>query len=651
MMTPRPFATLVASAAPLALPLAAFAQEPVLLPEIVVSGGLTPIAAPSYGRAYSVVTAEDLERRQTVYVADALRALPGVSVNRSGGAGGITQVRIRGAEGSHTLVLIDGVEANATENGEYDFGGLLATDIERIEVLRGPQSSLYGSNAIGGVISITTKKGPAANGFDVGGGTEGGTDGTYAGDIFVRGRGTAGTFSVSVAGRHDGGYDISNDPNGSDDTARNLSVNASGSLFMTEWLTLGATVRHTDRENDYDGFLFGAPTAARLVYDEDDVHARQETAASLFADIRTFGGRMVHRADATWLTADDQNFSDGIANADTTGDRLKLGWQSTLALDAATVDAADHLLTLAADYTYESYRNNDPAIVYDPSQLETQSRRLFGLVGEYRGSFFDALDLQLGVRHDFNDDFADATTWSAGVAYRLADYGTRFHASAGTGVQNPTLYEQFGFIPGEFVGNPDLKPEKSFGWDVGVEQLFWGDRAAVDVTWFQQNLKDEIFTAYPAPSYIGTPVNEDGESDRQGIEVTARVRPVDPLTMGLSYTWLDATDFDGSREIRRPQHEFGFDATYAFLGGRASVTLDGRVVLDNLDSDFRSPAFGTTKVTLDDYVVLNIAAQYQATENVQVYARVQNLLDADYEEQFGYPAQGVVAFAGVRARF
>ena len=159
-------ASAAVSAAALCHAVAAGAQEwtgePLQLDPIIVSGGLTPVPAERYGRAVSVVTAEDLDRSQTVYVSDALRALPGVAVSRTGGYGGATAVRIRGAEDNHTVVLVDGVEVAAPETGAYDFGGLLTADIARIEVLRGPQSAIYGSNAIGGVISITTKDAEAA---------------------------------------------------------------------------------------------------------------------------------------------------------------------------------------------------------------------------------------------------------------------------------------------------------------------------------------------------------------------------------------------------------------------------------------------------------------------------------------------------------
>ena len=212
---------------------------------------------------------------------------------------------------------------------------------------------------------------------------------------------------------------------------------------------------------------------------------------------------------------------------------------------------------------------NDPALVFDPSQLDERTRGLFGLAAEYRGVFFERLDLQLGVRHDVNDSFADATTWSAGASYRIASTGTRLHASAGTGVQNPTLFEQFGFIPGQWAGNPDLEPEESFGWDAGVEQRLWDDRLVVDATYFRQDLTNEIGTTYLPPAFaVGTPVNQPGVSKRQGVEIASTLYVSEGVTVGLTYTWLDAQDPDGQVEVRRPEHELGghvaFDGDVGF---------------------------------------------------------------------------------------
>ncbi|HET7409314.1 MAG TPA: TonB-dependent receptor plug domain-containing protein, partial [Paracoccaceae bacterium] len=390
----------------------ALAQEPLGLPPVIVTGGLVPIDAAAYGRSVSVITAEEIEARGIDHVAEALRTVPGVSVSQSGGHG-LTKVRLRGAEGNHTLVLIDGIEVAAPEQGEYNFGGLLAADIERIEVLRGPQSALYGSNALGGVISIITKR-ASEPGLHWRGEAEAGTDGTGAGFLALRGSGEPGSFSVSLARRETEGFDISDTPGGEEDGDRNLTLNARGELDLADWLTVGGTFRLTDRHSDTDGFAFAAPSEEELVFDDHSALDRRETMGSLFAIAER--GRFRHEARATYLTADDQTTDAGVNLTESTATRRTVSLRSTMALDAPTLAAADHSLTVLAENERETFENTDPALVFDPSQLGKQTRNLFGVVAEYRGSFLDVLDLQVGLRHDVNDEFADATTWSAGAS-------------------------------------------------------------------------------------------------------------------------------------------------------------------------------------------------------------------------------------------
>lgn len=642
-------------AAPLALiclSTPVFAQSdsaPIALDSVVVSGGLTPIAEEAYGRASSVITAEEIEDRGIVYAVDAIRALPGVSVSRTSGLGGLTQIRLRGAEGNHTLVLIDGIEVSAPQDGEYDFSALLASDIARLEVLRGPQSALYGSNAVGGVISIITK-GASAQGRSFGGSLETGTDETVAGSGFFRYRDEKAALSISGAVRRTGGFDTSDDPGGKDDSDRNMTLNVKGEVFVTDWLTVGATGRMVDRKFDFDTFNFGAATRSGLVTEDNSFTDRTEVFASVYARAKSLGGRVEHLARAQYGQDNTESFAGNTPTADSSASRTALRYQITGAIDAPTLDAAQHRVTLAGEFERETFVNENPAIVFAPTQLDEQQREQFSIVGEYRGTFLDRLDLQLGLRQDFNDNFDDATTWSAGASYRLPSTGSRFHASAGTAVQNPSLFEQFGFT-NDFLPNPDLQPEESFGWDVGIEQTFLDGDAVIDVTYFQQDLENEItadFSNFPAPA---TPLNQTGTSDRQGVEISAELYPTDWVDMRLSYTWLDAKNPDGSTETRRPKHEFGASLTTRFMEDRASLTLDGRYVAGNRDSDFTAASFGASQIKLDDYLVLNVNGAYRLNDKVELYGGARNLLDEEYQELDGYATEGLTGFLGVRAKW
>lgn len=645
-----PFATVSAIALAAPAVFAQSAQQPILLDDVVVSGGLTPIAADAYGRANSVVTAEEIERRQLREVSEVLRALPGVAVSRTGAGGGTTEVRIRGSEANHVLVLIDGVEVAAPQNGAFDFGGLLAADIERVEVLRGPQSALYGSNATAGVISITTKKGERGA-FRYGATVEGGTN--ESGDVtaYMRGGTERIDASFSVAARRDGGFDVSQDPNGRDDEDENITMNLRVNADVAEDARVGGSFRFTDRESDFDQFNFGAANRAGLVTESDDYLQQREIFASLHAEFDGFGGALVHGPRGEFTSVLSDIFAAGAAASSTRGERLGLGYQGTIALDGAPVAASDHTLTLLGEFEHEEFENRDPALVFDPSQLGTQERDLFGLAAEYRGRIIDGLDVQLSVRHDFNDAFEDATTYSAGVSYMVATTGARLHASVGRGVTNPNFFEQFGFIPATFIGNPNLTPEENFGWDVGVEQTFLNGRAVIDVTYFNEKLDNEIVTNFDPVSFVSSPANAAGKSDRQGVEVTGTVEPVDGLTLAASYTYTDAEDAFGVREVRRPEHEGSFRVDYVFLDGRANIGGDVRFVLDNFDTDFTAASFGAGQVKLDDYAVFGLHGAYRFSENAEAYARIENLTDEDYVEVDGFATRGLTGFAGVRLTF
>ncbi|GGO53739.1 vitamin B12 transporter [Roseovarius pacificus] len=653
--------------ATLFLTTAASAQETVELDPIIVSGGLTPVEAKKYGRAATVLTSEDLEARGTQYVADVLRQVPGLSVSRTGSFGGLTQVRLRGHEGNHTLVLIDGVDVAAPNQGEYDFGGLIAADIERIEVIRGPQSALYGSNAIGGVISITTKRAeePGVSGRF---GTEVGSDGTTQLDFALRARGERGELSFSAARRDTGGFDVSQTPGGGgdDDGDENKTYNLTGRLFLSDTVTIGATLRHTDRISDFDTFNFAAPTAAGLVTDSIANAEVQETFGSVFAEADLWGGRMSNRLTLSFADIDRQGRDGtGAKNQDNTGTRRKVAYQGTVALDAATLDAANHTLTFGAEWERLTYRENDPTVVFNPGQLIRQEREQTAYVLEYQGDFGNGLSTQISVRHDDNDKFRDFTTYAAGASYLLPNGTTRLHASYGTGVQNPTLIEQFGFYA-DFVGNPDLKPEQSEGWDIGVEQQFWDGRGIIDLTYFDETLTDEIGSRFDPVLNASVPVNNTGTSTRKGIEAAARLDVTDRLDLSLAYTWLDASEpvpglFGGTRdaiEIRRPEHEISLGINYALPNDRTRLRLDATHVAGLYDSDFKTasfisgnPADDFDRVKLKDYTVVNLGFTHDINDRVQLNGRITNLFDENYEELEGYGTQGRTMYLGVSARF
>lgn len=603
---------------------AAFAQETFTLDEIIVSGGLSPIAASAYGRAASVITAQDIKDRGISNVADALRALPGVSV--SGVSSNFSQVRIRGGEANHTLVLIDGVEASGGD-GEYVFSGLETANIERIEVLRGPQSVYYGSNASSGVINIITRKGDIGKTYS---GTLEVGEATIA-TAFMAHRTERGGVSLSLAHTNDAGYDQSGDGGEKDGLERTTAI-LSGDHLVTDDLKLGFVLRKAKEEYEADSNFWAATDADSYVVDDTTQYSdREELTAQVYAEYAMMNGRLTHRL-AFEKTQNRQSFN-GAPLDRTEAQSLK--YRLSYGLDGRTVAETDHLLNLLLE------RQEDSSSTNASYQRATQSIAL-----EYRGSLANGLDLQAGARFDDNDVFEDATTWNLGLAYTLPGSGIRLHASAGAGVVNPSYFELFANAFG-FTGNPNLQPERNQSFDIGAEFPVFAGRGTVDVTYFNEKLTDEI-TSVSTGLFAYSYENQIGDSTREGIEIAGDLQATDMVALRMSYTYLDAKNPDGSVEIRRPRHEFSLGATVETFGGRGSVSADLRHVSANFDTQFFG-AYATSK--LPSYTTVDVAADYDLNDRVTLTGRVTNLFDDDAVEVWGYASRGRAAYIGVRANF
>jgi len=617
------------------------------LPPLLVTEGRSPIEQEKSGRAYTVISGEQLQKNQTRYVADALRQVPGFHVSRTANSGGFTQLRVRGAEGNHVLVLIDGVEVSSVGQGEFDFGGLLVTDIDRIEVLRGPQSAFYGSNATAGVVNIITKRG-MRDGWMLETRSEVGGGGSTLGGVSLRGGQDGFDAAFSVNFRQTNGFNIS-DFGSEKDGDDNLTLTARINADINENLAIDFSGRFVDHTNESDNqdFAFPATPTQGLVIDTDNKTATKEFSGALGVTWRSLDDTWTHIARLAGNSDKVERFDTGSMTGGNRGDRLKGVFQSTYAFDTPLFADAKHKVTLGYEWERERFRALEP--VFDPSQLVTQERLTHSLVAEYRGEFVNQFYLNAAIRQDYNDLFEDASTYSISGAWAIPDTDSRLHGSVGTGITNPTFFEQFGFIPATFVGNSNLIPEESFGWDIGFEQQFLGGRLVADFTYFNQNLTNEIQTQF-LPNFTSTPVNLAGESERQGVEISVTANLFEGFTATASYTYTDATEPNGAAEVRRPKHSAALNAAYTFYDERARIF--GEVIYNGemQDSEFINIT-PQTRVTLDDYLLVNIGGSFKITDSIEAYTRVENLFDEDYEEVFGYNTQGRVVFAGLKARF
>ncbi|HWE19101.1 MAG TPA: TonB-dependent receptor [Hyphomicrobiaceae bacterium] len=603
------------------------------------------------GSAVTVVTGEQLRAQQIRNAADALRSLPGVAVSRSGGTGNLTQVRIRGAEAPHTLVLIDGIEANITADGEFDFSNLSADDLERIEIIRGPLSSLYGSNALGGVVNIVTRsgRGPLALTLK----SEVGSLGTRDFAARFAGGSDKAHIAVSQQWRSTDGFNIA--PLGDESDGSRLSSFAlKGGVRPLPGVTLDFTTRYIDKTADRDAF--GNPKApdGTLATAFDDRSVLDNRIFLAGANLRwdMLEGKLTHELRATHnetITADrDATFGGLFKNV---SEAEKAAYLATYRLDSPGL-WAKHSFTGLIGTEAERFTSKSD---FSGGAGE---RSQVAYAGEWRGEFWDRLFLTAGVRRDDNDNFQDFTTWRLAASLALREVGLRPHASVGTAVKLPTMFEQFG-ITAQFVPNPNLAPEESVGWDAGLELTLLKGRAFLDVTYFNADLTNKIFGSeviLPDPDDPDgqpkfTAVNLPGQSTRQGVEIAARFKLSPDLSLGAAYTYTDARDRDGLREVRRPPHAARADLGYAFANGRGTATL--AVIYNGTTDDlgFKIPTFEQQRVLLDPYWVVNAAVSYKLQQGVEVFGRVENLFDQRYQEVFGFEAAPITAFAGIKLTF
>jgi vitamin B12 transporter len=659
-------AALVAALLPAAAG-AADADRPV--EELVVTGTRAPegVDPDKIGSSVTVITPQDFEDRQVRIVSDVLRDVPGFAVSRTGALGGQTQVRVRGTEGNHVLTLIDGIEADDPFLGEFDYATLLADDVARIEILRGPQSALYGSDPIGGVINYITPT--AAD--DPGGQLriEGGSEKTLG--VAGRYAAVAGPvdYVLSGASQTTDGYVGQTLPGG----ARRLGSKLSSAAAKVGWqvseqLQVRAVVRVTDTHAQINSSSFGRGQV--------DSPGSYFDATSFYgflgADLSLLDGRWTHSLSVQGVSSDRDGFNArGRASGDQ-GVRRKGSYATTYKLETGDLT---HRFTGAVDFEKETYENTSPAS--SGADLTRRSIRNTGFVGQYDLEIGDNAGVGAAVRYDDNEFFKNATTYKVQGFYRLNEM-VRFRAAAGSGIKNPSQTELFGFNatgPFPFRGNPDLKPEKAHGWEAGADLTFLDGRVTLGATYFDQKLKDEIFTYFGGPGLpaacptpplgTSTTCNRTFESTQKGEELFGTAKLTDQLEISGAYTHLRARE-NGLEEIRRAPNIASANLTWRPLEGRATINLNVRYNGRQLDSNFSgiNPPFpaglsnvkaatgaNAGKVVLASFTLVNLAVSYDLNDHLQVFGRVENLGDEDYYEVFGFPAQPRAAYGGVRVKF
>ena len=612
------------------------------LSNLIVTAGIAPIEQNQYGGSVTVITADDIAAAQATYLSDIIRQVPGFAVNQSGGPGTQTQVRVRGSEANHVLVLLDGIRINdPTAGDEFLFNYALVDHIERIEIIRGPQSAIWGTDALSAVINIITKDATTSSwGFDVEVGSFNtkriAVDGNYSENNWQL---NAGINALDTAGTN-----VSR--NGSEaDGFENLSANIGLGVNLNEAWSLQVTAQHNDALNEFDGIDFvvtGLPTDADLWTE------RQQTNAQILLSHRP-SDAWHNEFSYQWSDVDAQNFTFGLGETSgTAADTQELKLKTAYVFG----QNSQHRIAALLDHRTVDFEQRGTATPFgDPNQ--EQDHNVTGLAAEYHHQLNDHFSWNLSARQDDFNRFDDVSNYTIAASYQLDD-SWRVRGSFGTGSKAPSFIERFGFFPANFIGNPNLKPEESDAFEFAVEKN-WADNK-LELIYFNQNLENEIngFVFEPN-SGLFTATNQLGESEREGFELNWSSRLTDQLNLGMNYTYTDATEEnaagDSVTEVRRPENMASLIANYRFAGDRAQLYAQLNYQDDQLDVFFDPATFISSNVKLDGYTTFDLTFSWQLNQNFQLYAKGQNLFDEDYEEVLGFARPGAAFYAGVKGRF
>ena len=633
-----PITLVTALAAPFLIAPPAVSQDARRLEEVVVTATRLPTPIEEVASAISVITQADIERHQYQTLDEALSATPGLAVVRLGPVGTLTSVFTRGTESNHTLVLLDGIEIGdpSTADGAFDFSKILLEDVERIEIVRGPQSTLYGSDALGGVVNIITRRG--AGPIRTRASIESGTQRTFVEHAGVSG--SRGRFSFRLGAQHylTEGESVTPPrlrPAGAideNDGYENASVSARLGL-ATDLFDFDLIGRYIDTEVELD-------TSAEDPDTEGNSWQRFGRAQASFG---LFGGMIENRLGFGYTDYDRKNtdFADSLS-ADFSyetneGDKIKADWQSDIQA------FSDHVISLGLETEKEEAESASSFSSGFVSVTDESARTDAGFA-QVQSRLGEALSTAIGVRADDHERFSTEVTWRASAVYRVAPWGTRFKAAYGTGFKAPSLQQLFGANSfggfGIFIGNPNLKPETSEGFDVGLEQTLLDGRVRTGLSYFEINIDDLIDFNATFTSLL----NED-KADIYGLEGFVALEPDPRTSLRADYTYTRSEDGAGLDLLRRPKHKLSLDAAWR---PSEALSFSAGVVFTGRRTDIDAVSF--TRIITPSYALTRLAGSLQLGESWTLFGRIDNALDKDYQTADGFRGLGRSLLVGLRRR-
>lgn len=565
------------------------------------------------GSSVDVIASEDIEALGYSYVIDALASVSGVTINQNGSFGGRGGVRIRGASSAQTLVLIDGVPVNdaSSPGGGFDFARLDPTVVERIEILKGPHSTLWGSDAIGGVVSIETKQpeGPLGGNIFL----EYGAHDTFRGGAELSNANEVGDFRFSVSTTESDGISKADEDNGNpeDDAFESTTYALRGGLNLHGESRLNLSVLSTEADTEFDGFSFGAQGS---VGDADERSETDELLAQANLIIPSFDGRLLSTFTVGYSDIERDNVSNGVPSFSAEGERQIYRYQGRFDINE----------TNQLGFGVEQ----------EQSEAEDIDNDVTGTYLLYEWQALDALTLTFGMRADESDHFDREVTGRAGIAYQLNDNVT-LRGSWGEGFKIPTLFQTTFFCCGAAAPNVDLQPEEADAFDMGIDWRSADGLSDISVTYFQQDIENLITFSFAAGGYENI-----AKAESEGVEISFGHQFATWFGVSGSYAYIDAIDEFGQALIGVPEHSGDLQINFA---PTQALKFNVLVRYNGDEEDAGGIVAHWTRV--------DVAGRYAITENLQLFARIENLLDEEYQQILGYGTQGTSFSGGLRMQF
>ncbi|MDP8217559.1 MAG: TonB-dependent receptor [Candidatus Theseobacter exili] len=606
---------------------------------IVITATLSETPVSKIANSVTVFDSKQIASMNVQTVADVIRFAPGIDIVANGGPGQPVSAFIRGAKSEQTLVMIDGVEINdpSTPSRSCDLANITLENVERIEIIRGPQSPLFGSDAIGGVINIITKRADGRYRANIA--AEGGSFTTHIVNGYSSGMTDIADFSAGFSWIDTDGFSAASEDTGNieNDRYKNLSFTGNGHFYSTDILSFGTILRIQDSETDLD--KFGSTGGDDPNYKSDIRQIFWGANGTLFLlDDRWKQNIFFSIADHKRELKDspDESSMDS-SHGKYNGKIWSLNWRNFFDfIDYNKIIAGIEYQKENADSTYISdsggfiYEDN-----FQASSAYTASYYLQDQLN-YNEIFFGTV----GLRVDDHERFGAETTYRISPGLLIEKTGTSLKGSYSTGFKAPSLYQLFSPI----YGNTDLGPEKTNSWEAGLVQSLFSQKVSVGLTYFKQEFKNMIDYEFSSSKYINI-----AKAESRGIELSANCNLINNLNLGAAYTYMKAEDLSDSTELlRRPKNKFSINANYTFLEKwdfYAGIIYVG----ERLDMNFSS--YPSSLITLDSYTLVNLSLSWRASEHIRLYGRIDNVFDEDYQEVYGYGTPGVAAYGGIKISY